>query len=138
MNKEKRKELYMENIIIAIDGPAGSGKGTLAKVLAEKFNLSHSTIGLYEQNRRQPEYAMLCKIADFFDIDLDYLLGRHPKSKKNNEFNSFKDALINLLESKIVRKQLHYDILKLSNAEIMDFIHDLELLLKLLSYKYKK
>ena len=29
-----------KNKIIAIDGPAGSGKGTLAKALAEKFNLN--------------------------------------------------------------------------------------------------
>ena len=35
----------MENIIIAIDGPAGSGKGTLAKALAEKFNLVNIDTG---------------------------------------------------------------------------------------------
>ena len=33
------------NIIIAIDGPAGSGKGTLAKALAEKFNLVNIDTG---------------------------------------------------------------------------------------------
>ena len=35
----------MENIIIAIDGPAGSGKGTLAKALSEKFNLVNIDTG---------------------------------------------------------------------------------------------
>ena len=35
----------MNNIIIAIDGPAGSGKGTLAKALAEKFNLVNIDTG---------------------------------------------------------------------------------------------
>lgn len=35
----------MKNIIIAIDGPAGSGKGTLAKALAEKFNLVNIDTG---------------------------------------------------------------------------------------------
>ena len=35
----------MENKIIAIDGPAGSGKGTLAKALAEKFNLVNIDTG---------------------------------------------------------------------------------------------
>ena len=33
------------NKIIAIDGPAGSGKGTLAKALAEKFNLVNIDTG---------------------------------------------------------------------------------------------
>lgn len=35
----------MDNIIIAIDGPAGSGKGTLAKALAEKLNLVNIDTG---------------------------------------------------------------------------------------------
>ena len=35
----------MKNKIIAIDGPAGSGKGTLAKALAEKFNLVNIDTG---------------------------------------------------------------------------------------------
>lgn len=33
------------NKIVAIDGPAGSGKGTLAKALAEKFNLVNIDTG---------------------------------------------------------------------------------------------
>ncbi len=35
----------MKNIIIAIDGPAGSGKGTLAKALAKKLNLVNIDTG---------------------------------------------------------------------------------------------
>ena len=35
----------MNNIIIAIDGPAGSGKGTLAKELAKKLNLINIDTG---------------------------------------------------------------------------------------------
>lgn len=35
----------MKKIIIAIDGPAASGKGTLARNLAEKLNLAHMDTG---------------------------------------------------------------------------------------------
>ncbi len=35
----------MKNIVIAIDGPAGSGKGTLAKELAKKFKLINIDTG---------------------------------------------------------------------------------------------
>jgi cytidylate kinase len=35
----------MKNIIIAIDGTAASGKGTLAKKLAQKFRLAHMDTG---------------------------------------------------------------------------------------------
>ncbi len=41
--EERRKT--MNNIVIAIDGPCGSGKGTLAKALAEKFNLVNIDTG---------------------------------------------------------------------------------------------
>lgn len=35
----------MENFIIAIDGPAGSGKSTIAKLLSQKFNLTYLDTG---------------------------------------------------------------------------------------------
>ena len=41
--EERRKT--MNNIVIAIDGPCGSGKGTLAKALAQKFNLVNIDTG---------------------------------------------------------------------------------------------
>ena len=33
------------SFILAIDGPAGSGKGTVAKILGEKFNLLNIDTG---------------------------------------------------------------------------------------------
>ena len=41
-------------IVIAIDGPAGSGKGTLAKKLAEKFNCVPSQINYVISTRFRP------------------------------------------------------------------------------------
>ena len=35
----------MNNIIIAIDGPAGSGKSTIAKIIAKKFNFTYIDTG---------------------------------------------------------------------------------------------
>ena len=35
----------MKNFIMAIDGPAGSGKSTIAKILAEKNNLTYLDTG---------------------------------------------------------------------------------------------
>jgi cytidylate kinase len=38
----------MAPLIIAVDGPAASGKGTLGKALAEEYNFAHlDTGGLY-------------------------------------------------------------------------------------------
>ena len=35
-----------ERILIAVDGPAASGKGTIARALAEHFNLPHMDTGM--------------------------------------------------------------------------------------------
>lgn len=35
----------MQNIIVAIDGPAGSGKSTIAKIIADKYNFTYIDTG---------------------------------------------------------------------------------------------
>lgn len=47
--------------------------------LANKLGISPSTIGMYEQGRREPDSAMLIKIANLFDVSVDYFL----ESKKS-------------------------------------------------------
>ena len=44
--------------------------------LASRLNLSQSTIAYYELDKKQPPHATLNKIASFFDVSIDYLLGR--------------------------------------------------------------
>ena len=47
---------------------------------AEKLGISRSTIGMYETGAREPDYVTLEAIADFFNVDIDYLLGRSEKT----------------------------------------------------------
>ena len=67
------------NKIIAIDGPAGSGKGTLAKALAEKFNLVNIDTGAtyrcvalksLQNNIDLKEAEKIIEISKNIDIDL--------------------------------------------------------------------
>lgn len=44
------------------------------KQLAQELCLSVSTIGNYVNNQREPDYAILKRIADFFRVTVDYLL----------------------------------------------------------------
>lgn len=44
--------------------------------IAEKLEISRSTIGMYETGAREPDFETLEKIAVFFNVDIDYLLGR--------------------------------------------------------------
>lgn len=45
--------------------------------LAKMIGVSPSTIGMYEQNRREPDSESLLKLADFFNVSTDYLLNRN-------------------------------------------------------------
>lgn len=46
------------------------------KELGEKLNVSGRVVGYYESNDRFPDKDTLTKIADFFEVSVDYLLGR--------------------------------------------------------------
>lgn len=51
--------------------------------LAEKLGVAQSTIGNWEAGKREPNYAMTIKIADFFGVSLDYLVGRTDEKTEN-------------------------------------------------------
>jgi methanogenic corrinoid protein MtbC1 len=52
------------------------------KDLAEKLGVAQTTVANYEQGSRFPGERTLEKIADFFDVSLDYLLGRAESSSR--------------------------------------------------------
>lgn len=44
--------------------------------LAKSLGISKSAISMYENGNREPDFVTLEKIADFYNVDMDYLLGR--------------------------------------------------------------
>lgn len=46
------------------------------KQLADTLGVSESRIGMYERCQREPDFEMLEAIADYFNVDMDYLTGR--------------------------------------------------------------
>ena len=46
------------------------------KEFADLFNLDDSTISLYENGKREPTYDIIVKIADYFNVSIDWLLER--------------------------------------------------------------
>jgi transcriptional regulator with XRE-family HTH domain len=49
-------------------------KNMTQQELAKILKISSSTIGMYEQNRRSPDIETLKKIAQHFNVSVDYLL----------------------------------------------------------------
>lgn len=44
--------------------------------LALDLNMNQNTISRYEQMKHEADYQTLIRFADYFDVSLDYLLGR--------------------------------------------------------------
>ena len=46
--------------------------------LAQKLHISTSTVGMYEQGRREPSVDTLISLSRIFGVSLDYLLSGRP------------------------------------------------------------
>lgn len=51
-------------------------KGLSQVALAKRLDVDSSTIAKYETGDRFPDVIMLMKLADFFDVSVDYIIGR--------------------------------------------------------------
>ena len=60
-------------------------KGISQLKLALDLNTNQNTISRYETGEREPGIAELIKIADYFNVSIDYLVGRTdiPNVKEN-------------------------------------------------------
>lgn len=80
--------------------------------LGKILKISPSAIGMYEHGRREPDIPTLKKIASFFNVSIDYLLG-NDITMPTNDLNRFllqenvifDDVVINLNDED--RKLLH-------------------------------
>lgn len=57
-------------------------KGYSQQMLADKLSISRSTVGMYESGLREPNFELLEEIADFFNVDMDYLVGKSTIKRK--------------------------------------------------------
>ena len=67
-------------------------KGISQKEFSEIMGVSTSNVSDWKAGRAKPSLEMLIKIADYFDVSIDYLLGR--KNELPNEIQLVKDLFI--------------------------------------------
>ena len=53
-----------------------SEKNLTQKQLAEEIGVSKSTVAMWETGDRKPSRELLEQVADYFNVDMDYLYGR--------------------------------------------------------------
>lgn len=53
-----------------------TSKGLSQADFAKQLKISKSSVNMYERGEREPNFKLLEKIADYFNVDMDYLLGK--------------------------------------------------------------
>lgn len=59
--------------------------GLTQSKLSAAIGVSRSTLAMYETNKSEPDFKTISKLADFFGVSVDYLLGRAEKSPAAQE-----------------------------------------------------
>ena len=108
--------------------------------LGEKLNLSFVTIGQYERGERQPDNDILVKLADFFEVSIDYLLGRvddRNLSLKKEEYvipsniDTFDQAVVFLKSLNLLRAYGGIDLNQKTEEEVITLARTIHGVLKM-------
>lgn len=109
--------------------------------LANLLEVSNGSISKWERGDRQPDYETLEKIADTFNVTIDYLLGRSDIKYKSGDsqmnFSTPQEALSFILKQEMVADFGGYDLENMSDDEIMEMAEDIADMLKIISRKHK-
>ncbi|EUJ46208.1 helix-turn-helix transcriptional regulator [Listeria fleischmannii] len=63
------------------------------KDIAAKVGVARTTYAMYEQGKREPDFETLKKIANYFDVSIDYLLDNEPPTESNSLVANIEDDL---------------------------------------------
>ena len=63
------------------------------KELAEILNVSSSSISQYESGTNMPGYDILCRLSEYFDVSIDFLLGNDTITDSISLEDSFCDGM---------------------------------------------
>ena len=58
-------------------------RGYTQKTFAQELSVTERCIRAYENETRHPDYFGLIALADYFNVSLDYLVGRSDRRERN-------------------------------------------------------
>lgn len=109
--------------------------GITQKELAEKLKIKQNSYSDWENGKSEPNIEMLVRIADYFDVSLDYLMG----GKMKNITEEFSLCLKKIrMKRKLSQKQIAEE-LKISQQQYSKWeggiiTHNAETLVRLADY----
>lgn len=112
-------------------------RGLSITKLAEAIGISYQSLQRYEAGKRDPSIQVLIKLADFFGVTVDYLIGREPKGNTIktyqyyvlDDYYTLKKLGVTAPTSEIpILDENEFEALKYSlesNDKLSDCLHDL-------------
>lgn len=80
------------------------------KELCEKTGISERAYLTYEFGEREPKVSVIEKLADFYNVSTDYLLGRTPVKQTATEIpDPFANIDVSALEKRIIKQYTELD-----------------------------
>jgi transcriptional regulator with XRE-family HTH domain len=74
-------------------------RGLTQAHFGEIIGVAESTVSLYESGKREPDIAMLTRIADYLGQSIDHLLGRDTSAKATDTFTIASSSMQKTFES---------------------------------------
>lgn len=85
--------------------------------LAEYLDVSRATVAGYETKEKQPDFEKMIKIANFFNVSLDYLIiGKNQKDQNLESDHTYKLDLKNLTNDDIKKIEEYADLIRFKNS----------------------
>lgn len=106
------------------------GKHLSQSELANKLGISKSAISMYEVGKRQPDFETLEMIADFFNTDMNFLLGKSTSENENNYYINPETAKMAQEISDNEELSLLFDAARDAAPEDLKTVHSMLMALK--------
>ncbi|MFX3651080.1 MAG: helix-turn-helix domain-containing protein [Paenibacillus sp.] len=99
-------------------------RGLTQEELASSIHITRAALSHYEKNRRKPDFEVLTRLADIFDVSIDYLIGRTKQSDvvMDEDVREFVDTLELSDKEVLERFDLMIDGKPLTEEEARRFI----------------
>lgn len=85
--------------------------------LADKLNISHSAVGMYEQGRREPDNSTLAKICRMLDASGDYILDLKDDDSDEIESHEIYSIISNFISCLEKQDDLMFNGVPINNLE---------------------
>ena len=108
-----------KNIILALRNERGFSQEQLAKVL----HVSKSTVAMWETGQRLPSVEKYEEIADYFNVDMDFLYGRTSIKRRALFDESGSEYVNSKLVTSISRKNQGIIINVLGRVAAVSYTH---------------